>query len=1054
MKKLTNLIKYILFLLLIGYQSLIGQSFGQNKVQYHTFDWKFIKSPHFDIYYYTDDISLAEFTAEVAESAYEQISKHFRWNLKKPVSIIIYNSHKDFQQTNVVYDYMSEGIGGVTELFKNRVVIPFEGSYEQFRHVIHHELVHAVVNDMVYGGNAQSVVSGTQLLRLPLWVNEGIAEYLSLNWDTKSDMIIRDMAINDYIPSVQELEYYMAYKGGQSVWRFVAEKYGREKVGEIYIGMKKAQVAERGWEKALGMDFDDLTEQWQDYIKKEYWPDITGRDAIDDIAKRLTDHEKLKNYYNISPAISPDGSKVAILSDRSLHADIFLIDANTGKQIKRIVKGNRTINFEELKWLQPGISWSPDSRKIVIAAKTGGLDAFHLIDIETGEYETISFEMDGLFTADWSPDGKTLAFVGNQGRASDIYLLDIDTKEITNLTNDIFSDSEPNWSSDGQSITFVSDRGDYINTEGSVADTFKMYKYDYAQTDIFTINVDTKDITRVTDTDYSENYPIWSNTENKLFYTADENGVWNIHLADLDTKESHAITNILTGIQQLTISKDDKVLIFSGYNERGWDIFSLTNPLKMGGKEVPLTNFLVSTKTVDESFADLRRDKLRGDKKNVADSENYSKYIFSYKYNRHNENLVDTEVGETGFADTSRVADSYIPQNYKTRFTLDLVSGNLAFSNIFGAQGMTYFLWSDVLGDHQIYIGTEMQLTLENSDYLLSYAYLKNRTDLYITASQTADFYTTSYYGIARLRRYGISTYLSQPFNRFNRIDLGLSFYRLSYNEWYQDYYTGEYIDVFSAQMNALLPSMSWVVDNTSWGSTGPVGGFRHSLDLYASPALGSDGIQFQTIQYDARKYFRIGRYYTIATRMMLGGSFGREAQNYFVGGLPVWLFGHGETYGEKDNSRFSYDVLTTGEESILKDIYFTNYAMPVRGARYAERVGTKVAMANFEVRFPFIQYLALGFPLKVIFGNIKGHAFFDVGAAWDNFKEFTEKEVFSNKYENVPDYVKNPIISSIGLGMKINLGYFLVRFDTAWDYYPGHGTSRPQYYISLGPDW
>ena len=135
------------------------------------------------------------------------------------------------------------------------------------------------------------------------------------------------------------------------------------------------------------------------------------------------------------------------------------------------------------------------------------------------------------------------------------------------------------------------------------------------------------------------------------------------------------------------------------------------------------------------------------------------------------------------------------------------------------------------------------------------------------------------------------------------------------------------------------------------------------------------------------------------------------------------------------------------------KDIYFTNYAMPIRGARYAERTGTNVAMANIEFRFPFIQYLALGFPLKVIFGNIQGHAFLDVGAAWDSGSEFSDFSILANKYGDIPSYA-SPIISSFGLGMKINLGYFLVRFDTAWDYTPGQRTSRPQYYISLGPDW
>ena len=1051
MIKFINSIKYISLLLITCSQIILGQSFGQNKVQYETFDWKFIKTPHFDIYYYTDDIELAEFAAKIAEDAYEQISKHFRWNLKKTVSIIVYNSHKDFQQTNVVYSYMSEGIGGVTELFKNRVVLPFEGSYEQFRHVLHHELVHAVVNDMVYGGNAQSVISGAQLLRLPLWVNEGIAEYLSLNWDTKSDMVIRDMTVNDYIPSVKELEYYMAYKGGQSVWRFVAEKYGREKVGEIYIAMKKAQNAEKGWENALGMNFKDLTEQWQEYVKKEYWPDITGREAIDDIAKQLTDHEKLKNFYNISPAISPDGSKIAILSDRSMYADIYLIDALTGKQLKRIVKGNRTMNFEELKWLQPGISWSPDSRRIVIAAKAGGLDAFHLIDVETGDYETISFEMDGLFTAAWSPDGKKMAFVGNQGKSSDIYVMDIETKEMINLTEDIFSDSEPVWSPDGQFITFVSDRGDYLTT-ASLVDTFKIYDHDYSQTDLFTVNINTKEIDRITNTDYNENYPVWAHTENKLIYTADQNGVWNIHVYDYELEESYPITNVLTGIQQLSLSKDDRTLIFSGYDKRGWDIFSITNPLAMKAKEVPITNFLTNKKTADESLADLRRDKLRKEEE-VEEAGDFSKFIFSDQYSNFNEVLIDGQESEIDTFNRTLPTDGYIPQNYKTRFTLDMVSGNLAFDNIFGAQGMTYFLWSDVLGDHQIYVGTEMQLTLENSDYILSYAYLKNRTDYYLAASQTADFYTTSYYGLARLRRYGLSGFASRPFNRFSRIDLGLSYYRLSYNEWYQDYYTGEYIDVFSTKLDAMLPMVSWVYDNASWGYTGPVDGFRHELSFFGSPSVGSDGIQFQTIQYDARKYFRFGRYYTVAARLMLGSSFGRDAQKYFLGGLPVWLFGFGETDGAKDNSQFSYEVLATGQETILKDIYFTNYAMPVRGVRYAERVGTNVAMANFELRFPFIRYLALGFPLKVIFGNIQGHAFFDIGAAWDDFDEFSDDQVFADKYGELPDY-SSPAIKTFGLGAKINLGYFLVRFDVAWDHYERRNTSRPQYYISLGSDW
>ena len=66
-------------------------------------------------------------------------------------------------------------------------------------------------------------------------------------------MIIRDLAINERIPMVRELEYYLAYKGGQSVWKFIASKYGREKIGEVFQSMKTMRSAEK---KVLKMQLE------------------------------------------------------------------------------------------------------------------------------------------------------------------------------------------------------------------------------------------------------------------------------------------------------------------------------------------------------------------------------------------------------------------------------------------------------------------------------------------------------------------------------------------------------------------------------------------------------------------------------------------------------------------------------------------------------------------------------------------------------------------------------------------------------------------------------
>ena len=302
--------------------------FGKNKVQYKNFKWQYIQSDHFDIYFSYDGYDIAQYSAHVAEEAYTSIKKLLRYEINNRISFIIYNSHNEFQQTNVIAEYMEEGIGGVTELFKNRVVVPFEGNYGQFRHVIHHELVHAVLNDMFYGGTIQSLISNKAPVQLPAWMNEGIAEYASLKLDNNSDMFIRDATVHNYLPPIEYLGGYFAYRGGQSVWYYIANKYGEQKIAEIFSRIKSARSVDNGFRSTIGLTVKELSERWQKEQKVYYWPDVAKREDPADFAhKRLTKHTKDGNFYNTSPAISPQGDKIAFISDRNDYFDVYLISA-------------------------------------------------------------------------------------------------------------------------------------------------------------------------------------------------------------------------------------------------------------------------------------------------------------------------------------------------------------------------------------------------------------------------------------------------------------------------------------------------------------------------------------------------------------------------------------------------------------------------------------------------------------------------------------------------------------------------------------------------------
>ncbi|UCD37105.1 MAG: PD40 domain-containing protein [Fidelibacterota bacterium] len=1000
---------FILVLSALLISPLLGQ-FGQNIVQYDQYEWRYIQSPYFDVYFYGDNLRLAEFTSEVANQAYSQISDRLNWQLQKRVSIMVYQSHADFQQTNVTFSYMYEGIGGVTELLKNRVVVPFEGSWKDFRHVIRHELVHALINDMVYGGNVQSIISGRIRYAIPGWMNEGLADYLAGGWDAHSDMYMRDLAHHGDIPPIQQISGYYAYRSGQSLWRYMTSKYGEEAIAEIFSRIKMRGNVERGIESAIGADYELLTDQWKEYLKKQYWPDVVGRDRLKDIAHPVTDHEKLENVYNIAPSISPDGSKLAIMRNTHGIMEIVLISATDGRFLKSLIRGGTTSEFEELHLLKPGITWSPDGKKVAFTAKAASQEILYVVDIKTKKMKKYPTGLEGLFMAAWSPDGGTIAIIGNSGMSSDIYLLDLETEDVSNLTDDVFSEFNPVWSPDGMTLAFSSDRGDYppyrFDQDGnryafqlrntpqgdsalsSVEPDFQMHEHDTGQLDIFTIDRDGSNLRRMTQDAARDDFPVYAHTAPYMYYTSDRSGINNIYMLHLETGQEQAVTNILTGISDLNMASDDSRLYFTGFEKAGYDIYRIHSPLELWTqpKEVSLSNYMLTdTATVEEILVNVDRDRSY-----PTMEGGYDNYIFGIDdpaafASEPEDSLLGVQLEEQDFKDEG---GRYRIHPYKTRFTLDLVQSYAGYSTLYSFQGMTQFMFSDMLGNHRISIATEMQISLENSDYFLTYHLLPYRTNYYFTLFHTAYFYPTSYGG-GRLRHYGVDVTASLPFNRFQRLDLGLTANTVEHTEYllHSDYVLRP---LSTETLATFMPRMGLVWDNAEWDYLHPVNGWRTNVSFGMSPKWGRNGISFQTITLDFRRYFRLFAGTSGAIRLSGGASYdlrlrdrrlvnvGEDAQNFLVGGLP-WLFSSENRgyYG----GRYKQDPLGL-EEQQLKTIYFSEYVTPLRGTQMMELVGDRALLMNLEYRFPFLVYY---FPALRILGQLGGVLFIDAATVWDS---------------------------------------------------------------------
>jgi Tol biopolymer transport system component len=1016
--------------------------FGKNKVQYTDFDWYFIQSNHFDVYFNNDGYYLAEFTADIAESAYTSISKSFRYQVTNRIPLIVYNSHNDFQQTNVVNVYLEEGIGGVTELFKNRIVLPFEGDYKKFRHVIHHELVHAVINDMFYGGSLQSIIANNITLQLPLWFNEGLAEYEALKWDKESDMFLRDATIHGYLPPVQYLNGYFAYRGGQSLWYYITSKYGEQKVSEILARIRGSRSVEGGFRSALGLSIEELSQRWMKEQKVLYWPDIAKREEPADYARQLTDHTKDGSFYNTSPAISPQGDRLAFISNRDDYFDVFLMNTIDGKIERKIVKGQRTPDFEELHLLTPGITWSPDGQKIALAAKSGAQDAIIIIDIQSGDESKLEFGLDGIFSVDWSPVDNRIAFVGNIRHQSDIYVYDLDSKALVNLTNDIFSDAEPAWSPDGKKVFFSSDRRG--NTDPSLIPArFKMQGYDYQQMDLYAINVDTKTIARITDYPHSDEFsPAFSPDGKKLLFVSDMNGINNIYLMDLDDMSVRPITNSLNGVYQLSLSKDGNKLAFASLAKGGFDVFLMKMPFERDIKMETLepTEFVkqqaIRRQRPTASLSPKPMEEIRRRDEVPDTTQPYGEGIridlHDYVFGVDSALLAKRMDTTSLFAATDNLDEegNYRVYKYKLNFSPDIIYGNAGYNTYYGVTGSTVMAFSDMLGNHQIYLITNLLIDLKNSDYAAAYFYLPERVDYGIQAFHSARFLIIedgylSGGSIYRFRTYGASGMASLPFTKFSRAEFNLTWFNI----------TRENLDLSFVPIqrrSLVLPSLSYVHDTALWGYTGPNNGSRTNFTVFGSPKLGNKGLEFVSFTGDHRLYYKIGENYSFAWRFAGGGSFGRDPQRFIIGGVSNWI-----------NRQFENDRIPIGN---AEDFVFLTAGVPLRGFNYNARYGTKYAMMNAELRYPFFGYFAAG-PLPVFLQSLTGVFFFDIGGAWNGTSDFR------GTIREPGGVIMKDLLTGMGTGLRIYLLGFLVKFDVAWAFNL-QSFSPPKYYISLGPDY
>jgi Tol biopolymer transport system component len=228
--------------------------------------------------------------------------------------------------------------------------------------------------------------------------------------------------------------------------------------------------------------------------------------------------------FDDSPAISPDGQRVAFLTARhdpqprfpDLKYEIYVVDIN-GENLRRLTN-------TEAAETHP--AWSPDSKKISFDADYDGdgYKEIYTINMDGSELQRVTQNPANDQFADWSPDGKQIAFSSDRQGNWDLFVMDADGGNQRALTDTPQWEVFPAWSPDGNQIAFT----------GLIPSS--------RNTDVFIINADGKDLRQLTDRPGFDEDPCWSPDGTQIAYQVEIGGNFEIYLMDAYGSNQHPLS--------------------------------------------------------------------------------------------------------------------------------------------------------------------------------------------------------------------------------------------------------------------------------------------------------------------------------------------------------------------------------------------------------------------------------------------------------------------------------------------------------------------------------
>jgi hypothetical protein len=517
-------------------------------VQFHRdfAEWSQYESRNFITYWYGEGRLIGQSVVQIAEYDFYEIQGVLEHRMNDKIEIIVYTDLTDLKQSNIGSEEAFVNTGGQTKIVGNKMFVYFNGDHNDLRRQIREGIATVYLNAMLFGSNLQEIVQNAVMMNLPDWFKEGLISFVGEEWNTVLDDRLRDLILSGKYPNFEALTEEHPRLAGHSLWNYISQQYGHSTVSNLLYLTRINRSVESGFLYVLGNTYKKTAENWQKFYQQRYEKEAAGTTPPPaSEAGRKVEFKNKRNLPLTQVKISPDGTKIAYVTNEIGRTRVYLQDVATGNR-EQIFKNGFRNAIQATDYNYPLLAWNPNGMEIAILYERRDVPKLLRYNMITKERitEDLSTQFHRVYSMDYISVNDMVFSAAVRGQ-SDIFLYFTLTRQSQRLTTDFWDDLDAAFVPvHGQrGILFASNRPDSLNLTAVLDSILPISTYD-----LFYLNLDSigsSELVRVTNTPHAnERNPVAVDSTWFSFLT-DETGIFNRkngYLEDYVHHLEHVIT--------------------------------------------------------------------------------------------------------------------------------------------------------------------------------------------------------------------------------------------------------------------------------------------------------------------------------------------------------------------------------------------------------------------------------------------------------------------------------------------------------------------------------